>query len=247
MDAGRVGAGRRNIDLVQRPWILPVARRDLHDDVILVERVVDGRNLPLAEGVVEGVVDGADGETEPHRRVTVDREVGLKAAELLIGVDVLDDVAPHQRLGQLGRPGVELRRVVGEQRILIGRVALPPASPQIGDREHEEPRARDLRQLGAQSRDDLVGGHLAFGIGLQRCVEEAPICSPPPGKADDTGDSRVVLHHGLQLRELGLHRLKGDALIALNRADDETGVLNRKQAVGHVVAKHVVVEPDRGE
>ena len=110
LDAGRIGAGRRNVNLVERARILPVARRDLHDDVILVERIVDGRDLTLAEGVVKRVVDRADGETKPHRGVAIDREVGLEAAELLIGVDVLDDVAPHQRLGQLGRPGVEFLR-----------------------------------------------------------------------------------------------------------------------------------------
>ena len=118
--------------------------------------VVDGRNLPLAERVVKGVVDRAAGEPKPHRCVAIDREVGLEAAQLLIGVDVLDDVAPHQRLGELGRPRVKLLGVVGEQRILIGRVALPPASSRSETGEHEEPRARDLRQLGAQSRHHAV-------------------------------------------------------------------------------------------
>ena len=244
---GRIGAGRRNIDLVQRPRILPVARRDLHDDVILVERIVDGRNLTLAEGVIERVVDGADRETEPHRGVAIDREVGLEAAHLLIGIDVLDDVVPHQRLGQLGRPGVELRRIVGEQRILVGRVALPPSGSQVRHRDHEEPRARDLRKLATKPGHDLVGGDFALVVRLQRDVDETPIRAPSSGETDDTVDGWVVLHDGLQLGELGLHRLKGDALIALDRADDEARVLHRKQAVAHLIAEHVVVEPDRGE
>ena len=84
MDTGRIGAGRRNIDLVQRARILPVARRDLHDDVILVERIVDGRDLTLAEGVIERVVDRAERQSKPHRGVAIDREVGLEAAHLLI-------------------------------------------------------------------------------------------------------------------------------------------------------------------
>ena len=215
--------------------------------MILVERVVNGRDLTLAEGVVERVVDRADGEPEPHRGVAIDGEVGLKAAELLIGIDVLDDIARHQRLGQLGRPGVELLGIIGKQRILIGRVALASAGSQVRDREHVEPRARDLRQLGAQSRDDLVGGDLAFGVGLQRRVEEAGVGLPSPGEADDAVDRGVFLHDVLQLGELGLHRLEGDALIGLDRADDEARVLHRKQAVGHLIAEHVVVEPDRGE
>ena len=182
LDAGRIGAGCRNVDLVQRARVLPVAGRDLHHDVILVERIVDGRDLTLAEGVIERVVDRAKGKPKPHRSVAVDREIGLEAAELLIGVDVLDDVVPHQRLGQLPRPGVEFRGLVREQRILIRGVALPSAGSQVRDREHEEPRARDLRELAAQPRHDLVGGHFAFGLGLQRNVDEAGICSRPPVK-----------------------------------------------------------------
>ena len=102
-------------------------------------------------------------------------------------------------------------------------------------------------QLAAQPRHHLVGGHLAFGIGFQRDIDEAGIGRPSSGKADDAVDRRILLHDRLQLGELGLHRLKGDALIALDRADDEAGVLDRKQAVGHLIAEHVVVEPDRGQ
>jgi hypothetical protein len=46
-----------DIDLLQRLRILPEARRDLHDDVVLVAGDIDGRDLALAEGVVERVVD----------------------------------------------------------------------------------------------------------------------------------------------------------------------------------------------
>ena len=61
-----------HVDLIQHPRILPVARRDLHHHVILVERIVDGRHLALAERVVERVVDRAQGDAELHRRVAID-------------------------------------------------------------------------------------------------------------------------------------------------------------------------------
>ena len=185
--------------------------------MVLVERVVDRRHLALTERVVERVVDRAQGQAEAHRGVAIDRDVGLQTAHLLIGIDVLDDFAGHQRLGQLRRPRIELRRVVGEQRILIGRVALSPAGSQIGDRDHEQPRARDLRQLGAQPGHDLVGGDFALGERLQRRVEKAGVGRPSAREADDAFDRGVLLHDVLQLGELGLHRLKGDALIGLDR------------------------------
>ena len=77
---GRLGAadraaGGRDIDVLQRLRILPVARRHLHDDVVLVARDIDGRDLALAEGVVERVVDLAHGDAEPRRGVTIDDDV----------------------------------------------------------------------------------------------------------------------------------------------------------------------------
>ena len=178
----------------ERARVLPVARRDLHDDVILVLRVVDGRNLPLPERVVERVVDRVEGQAQAHRRVAVDGDVGLEAALLLVGIDVLEDVAVHQRLGQLRRPLIEFRRVVGEQRILIGRVALPPAGPQIGDSDHEQPRACDLRELAAQAGHDVVGSNLALRIRLERDIDEAGVRLPPAGESDDARDRRIVLN-----------------------------------------------------
>ena len=91
-----------------RRGVLPIARRDLHDDVILVERVVDRRHLPLAEGVIKRVVDRAERQAEPLRRRAIDRHVGLEAGLLLVRIDVLEDVRLLQRLGQPRRPFVEL-------------------------------------------------------------------------------------------------------------------------------------------
>ena len=86
---GRLGAADRaargaDIDVLQRFGILPVLGRDLHDHVVLVQRVVDGRDLALAEGVVERRRDAARVDAEPGRRVAVDRQVDLQAVLLLV-------------------------------------------------------------------------------------------------------------------------------------------------------------------
>ncbi len=62
---GRRAARGADPDLVQDCRVLPILRRHLHHHVILVERVVDGRNRALAECVVERVVDLAC--VEPSR------------------------------------------------------------------------------------------------------------------------------------------------------------------------------------
>ena len=85
-------------------------------------------------------------------------------------------------------------------------------------------------ELLAQAGDHVVGGDLALAEGLQRDIDEAGIGLPAAGEADDSRDRRIVLHDRLQLRELLLHRLEGDALIALDDADQQARVLHRKQA-----------------
>ena len=65
-------ARRADVDVLQRLRALPVARRHLHDDVILVLRVVDGRDLALAEGVVQRVVDLAGVDAQPAGGGAVD-------------------------------------------------------------------------------------------------------------------------------------------------------------------------------
>ena len=164
--------------------------------MVLVLRAVDGRDLPLAEGVIKRVVDRVQGKAEAHRGVAVDDHVGLQAALLLIGIDVLEDVAFHQRRGQLRRPLVQFRRVVGEQRVLIGSIALPAAGPQIGHRDHEEARARHLGELAAKPRHDPVGRDPPLREGLQRDVDEAElVCRPPvnPTTLATAGSSRTIV------------------------------------------------------
>ena len=90
--ADRAAAGA-DIDVVQRLRVLPELRRHLHHHVILVLRVVDHRDLALAEGVVERVVDLADGQPEPRRGGAVDDEIALQPLLLLIEVDVGDAAA----------------------------------------------------------------------------------------------------------------------------------------------------------
>jgi hypothetical protein len=52
--------------------------------VILVERLVDGRHVALAEGIVERVVDRRRIELEPCSGVPIDDELDLLALLLLI-------------------------------------------------------------------------------------------------------------------------------------------------------------------
>src|SRR5208283_2756681 len=73
------GAGA-HVDLVKRFGVLPELRRDLHHDMVLVERRVHRGDLPLPERVVERIVDRLLGETKARSGVTIDDDVGFEAA-----------------------------------------------------------------------------------------------------------------------------------------------------------------------
>ena len=56
--------------------------------MILVQRRIHGRDLALAEGVVERVVDQLRRDAETRRRAAVDITIGLQPVVLLIAVDI---------------------------------------------------------------------------------------------------------------------------------------------------------------
>jgi hypothetical protein len=82
--------------------------RHFHHDVILVVRQVDHRYLPLPKGVVQGVVDLADGEPEARRGGPVDDQIRLGCSSLLVELDIAQQRQLCQRGLDPGRPFVEL-------------------------------------------------------------------------------------------------------------------------------------------
>ena len=242
--AGGIGAGGRDPDVPQRRRILPIARRHLHDDVILVERVVDGRDLPLAESVVERVVDGAQRQPQALRGRPVDRQIGLQAALLLIGIDVLQRcrsaATPRPAAAPIGRASRCRRRAgcIDRWRCSAARRC---AGPTPATRNSRAPAtSASLPRSRATTPSALI---CRCGEGLQRDVDEAGIGLPAAGDADDAVHRGIVLDDRLQLRQLLLHRLEGNALIALDGADEQPGVLNREQIVGHL-PEQLDVQPD---
>ena len=124
-------ARRADEDLLEHLGALPVARRDLHDHVVLVERMIDRRRLALAEGVIERIVDLACGEAEPRGGGAIDGQRGLEALVPLIGTDVDELGRVLQRLRDPARPRPQLAQVVGLERVLVLRAALPAADPNV--------------------------------------------------------------------------------------------------------------------
>jgi hypothetical protein len=61
---GAGGAFGRHIHILQRFRATGIFARHFHDDVILVQFTVDGGHLPLAEAVVQGIIDILGGQAQ---------------------------------------------------------------------------------------------------------------------------------------------------------------------------------------
>ena len=85
--AGR-GAGAGDVELRQRGRVLLIARLRLQDHAVLVGLRIDRRNLALAEGVVERVVDRLHRDAEPAGGFAVDLDLHAQAALLRLRGDV---------------------------------------------------------------------------------------------------------------------------------------------------------------
>ena len=100
-----------HVDGLERLRMLPVFGRDFHHHPVLVQALVHRRDLTLAEGVVEGIVDGCGADAEPCRRVAIDgHDRALQAAVLLIAVHIGDQRLPSQTRGETRGPVVQQRR-----------------------------------------------------------------------------------------------------------------------------------------
>jgi hypothetical protein len=140
------------VDVLYVRRIALQARIDLEDDAILVALRVDGRDLPLREGVVERRVDVGDAHAETRRRVAV-------------------DLHP---LEHLRCPLVELAEVGIPQRELVGRVALAGANADVARGEHAGFQAIDVGELGAHAIDDARRGLAAALVERPQVDEHAP-------------------------------------------------------------------------
>ena len=101
-------------------------RSDLHHHVILVQRLVHGRDLALPESIVERVVDVAVRNAQPRGRIAIDHNLRFQAFVLLVGVDIAQFGQRAQLLQQIAAPVVQVLQIVALKRVLELRLALPP-------------------------------------------------------------------------------------------------------------------------
>ena len=220
----------------------------LEDHAILVGLRIDRRDLALAEGVVERVVDRLHRDAEPAGGFAVDLDLHAQAALLRLRGDVEQPRGPAAAARvSFSDHSMHLAGVGADQRVLILRAARPRADLDVLHRLEVDGHAGDRRDRPLQAADDVVDGRAAlvarrasvmarrpaFGVGFIRLtprIETTPV----------TSGSFLIAASTCALQPL--HLGERDFGAGLRHGEDQAGVLRRQEAL-----RHDDIEPDRGD
>ena len=223
-----------HVDVLQGVGVLLIARVDFKHHVILVQLRVDGRDLALAEGVIQGLVDRLGGDAQARSRVTLDGQVGFEAAVLLVRRDVAQLRQSLQPSHQPRRPLIEVLQVVSLQGVLVLRARWPAAHPDVLHGLHEKRRPSDARRLASNPPDHLIGADLPLPQRFE--------LREHPRRVDRPAASRKrhhVVNRGIGLDDVDIlpqllrRGLEGDVLGGLDGADQPASVLLGKEPLGN--------------
>ena len=64
-------------------------RLNLEDELVLIGRGIDRRNLTLTEGIIQRLVDDRGRQPQPGDGVAIDLDRDMRRRDLLIGGDIL--------------------------------------------------------------------------------------------------------------------------------------------------------------
>ena len=109
----------------QKLWL------DFHDDVVLIELLVHGGDLALAERIIERVVDRRRADAQARRCVAVDDQRASRPRSCWSLLRSVNSGSVRNRAEDLRPPFIELSHVVALQGELVLRVAPAPAHAQI--------------------------------------------------------------------------------------------------------------------
>ena len=242
LDEGEGGeghlAGRRGpeVDLLQGLRALAEVGLHLQHHPVLVELGEDGRDLALAEGVVERVVDHLGRDAESGGGGAIDAHGGLETLILLVARHVAELGQCAEALHEPGRPGGELDEIRILQAVLVLRPAHAIFHGQVLDGLEIERDPADLGKGGAQAVDHRAHAHPPLVEGLQG-DEHASAVERDVG-AVDADEGRQRGHGGVRQDDLaeGLltrgHGGERHGLRGIRDAKDHAGVLGREEPFG---------------
>ena len=145
------------MNLVQRLRADLLAGLGLQHHAVLAGLGVNGRDLPLAEGVVQRIGDVRHRDAEARRGIAVDHQIDLQALVLQIAGDVGQLRTLCQRFDQTAAPLAEQFGIRRRHAELVLGAADPVFDGQVLHRLHEQANADQFVQLRLQTRDHFGG------------------------------------------------------------------------------------------
>ena len=145
------------------------------NDVVLVQLRVHRVDLTLAEGVVQGAVDGGGRYAKARGRGAVDDDGFSLAAELLIGDDICELGKLFELFDETIDGAIELGLAGVFQRVLILRAADAVIHRKVLHWLHVELDAFHLLQLRPQTIDDVRRRSVAVFERLQVDLNTAAV------------------------------------------------------------------------
>ena len=141
--------------MVQFVRVFLKLRLTLQHNVVLIHLRIHRADLPLAEGVIERVIDGRRCDPKSRGRNPVDHQRHSQPSGLLIGSDILQ----FRQLLQLGdetiRPVIEFIGVGIFECVLVLRAAHPVVHGDVLHRLHEQLDSLNLAYSGIEPADQV--------------------------------------------------------------------------------------------
>src|SRR5688500_4982462 len=241
IERNELAAGRTYIKHRQSCRILLELRRNLQNDLVLIARRIDLRNLPGAISIEQRSFHLVHGQPESGNSVAIEADLNLRVVQPQVAVDVFDagDV-PHDFF-ECWRRAIKLFRIRILKRELVRRSGSTHTA-EI-DRwliDHEHADARHLCELRPQAGHDLIDRPRAFGPRLQvyadtSLIRRAP--SAPAAPIADTaavaGDVGILRENRCHLLLMADHFIEADALNPFDAYLEASLILSWQEPLRH--------------
>ncbi len=133
----------------------PIRRIDLQNHVILVQLREQRGDLPLAEGIVQRIVEILRGEPQAGSRGSIEFQRGLTTVVLLVAGDILEFRKLPQPVDEAVRVGREFGRIGVLHAVLVFGAAHDVFHRDVLNRLHVQIDSLDIADRGLQFANDL--------------------------------------------------------------------------------------------
>jgi hypothetical protein len=209
------------------------ARIDVHHHLRIAQRQVNQPDLPLAERVIQRVVDRLRRDAEAAGLHPVDLQPGLQASPRVDVADHVDQLGQFDHALAQRLAGLDDRVNVGAgQPVLIARRRTCQADIQVLHSIEKHADAGDLLQLRAQPVDHGLDRHAAHIQRLQ-AEPDVPDAHHPAAHVGGHGVNRRVRQHRLTHELLQpFHLGEGDAGVGDGDHEDRDAQFLHKHECG---------------